>query len=96
VFFITLLKPNSIAPWCLLDFGPIDLPVFITGMWGFLHIPAKRCNPGSRRQSGLGPDPDLGHFPNDFVHIHRLGRFTELVAPVEVDVLPGDRGNLLH
>jgi hypothetical protein len=63
--------------------------------WGFLHIPAKRCNPGSRRQRGLGSDPDLRQFPNDFVHIHRLWLFTELVAPVQVDVLPGDRGNLL-
>jgi len=39
---------------------------------GFLHIPAKRFNPGSRRQSGLGSDPVFSQFPNDFVHIHRL------------------------
>ena len=42
------------------------------GGWGFLHIPAKRSNPGSRRQSGLGSDLDFSQFPNDFVHIHRL------------------------
>ena len=50
--------------------------------WGFLHIPAKRSNPGSRRQSGLGSDPDFSQFPNDFVHIHRLWPFTEFVASV--------------
>jgi hypothetical protein len=49
---------------------------------GFLHIPAKRSNPGSRRQSGLGSDPDFSQFPNDFVHIHRLWPFTEFVASV--------------
>jgi hypothetical protein len=48
----------------------------------FLHIPAKRSNPGSRRQSGLGSDPDFSQFPNDFVHIHRLWPFTEFVASV--------------
>jgi hypothetical protein len=30
-----------------------------------LHIPAKRFNPGSRCQSGLGSDPDFNQFPND-------------------------------
>jgi hypothetical protein len=49
---------------------------------GFLHIPAKRFNPGSRRQSGLGSDPDFSQFPNDFVHVHRLWLFTEFVASV--------------
>ena len=34
--------------------------LFTSVKWGFLHIPAKRFNPGSRRQSGLGSDPDLG------------------------------------
>jgi hypothetical protein len=38
-----------------------------SSFWGFLHIPAKRCNPGSRRQRGLGPDPDFRQLPNDFV-----------------------------
>jgi hypothetical protein len=28
-----------------------------TRRWGFSHIPAKRFNPGSRRQSSLGSDP---------------------------------------
>jgi hypothetical protein len=37
-----------------------------------VHIPAKRFNPGSRRQSGVGSDPDFSQFPNDFVHIDRL------------------------
>ena len=52
------------------------------GLWGFLHIPAKRFNPGSRRQSGFGSDPDFSQFPQDFVHIHRLWLFTEFVASV--------------
>jgi hypothetical protein len=29
---------------------------------GFFAYPPKRCNPGSRRQRGLGSDPDLGQF----------------------------------
>jgi hypothetical protein len=31
--------------------------------FGFLHIPAKRFNPGSRRQGGLGSDPDRANSP---------------------------------
>ena len=49
---------------------------------GFLHIPAKRFNPGSRRQSGLGSDADFSQFPDDFVHIYRFWLFTEFVASV--------------
>jgi PAS domain S-box-containing protein len=33
--------------------------VVVTAIWGFLHIPAKRFNPGSRHQGGLGFDPDF-------------------------------------
>src|SRR5271165_2889811 len=52
------------------------------GAWGFLHIPAKRFNPGSHRQNDDGSDPDFSQFPKDFVHIDASGLFTELVASV--------------
>jgi hypothetical protein len=35
---------------------------------GFLHNAPKRFNPGSRRQSGVGFDPDFSQFLNDFAH----------------------------
>ena len=69
-------------------FSQAEVERFWRPMWrwlisrGFLHIPAKRFNPGSRRQSGLGSDPDFSQFPNDFVHVHRLWLFTEFVASV--------------
>jgi hypothetical protein len=34
----------------------------ITPTRGFLHVPAKRFNPGSRCQSGLGFDPNFSPF----------------------------------
>jgi hypothetical protein len=37
---------------------------------------------GSRRQSGVGFDPDFSQFPNDFGYIDRLWLFTELIALV--------------
>jgi hypothetical protein len=68
----------------MVGFYPLDFSVVCSqsSNSGFLHIPAKRFNPGSRRQSGLGSDPDFSQFPNDFVHIHRLWLFTEFVASV--------------
>jgi len=38
-----------------------------------LHIPAKRINPGSRRQSGDGSDPDFQPIPEHFLDIDRPG-----------------------
>src|SRR5271165_4379345 len=43
------------------------------GAWGFLHIPAKRFNPGSHRQNDDGSDPDFSQFPKDFLRIDRPG-----------------------
>ena len=49
---------------------------------GFLYNAPERFNPGSRRQSGVGFDPNFSQFPNDCGYIDRLWLFTKLVAPV--------------
>src|SRR6266403_1779480 len=41
--------------------------------WGGLHIPAKRINPGSRRQSSDGSDPDFQPIPEHFLDNDRPG-----------------------
>jgi hypothetical protein len=58
---------------------------------GFLHIPAKRFNPGSRCQSRLGPDPDFGRFPNDFLHIDRPGADARRRSRSALQCLQGHR-----
>jgi hypothetical protein len=40
---------------------------------GVLHIPAKRINPGSRRQSSDGSDPDFQPIPEHFLDNDRPG-----------------------
>jgi|SRR6267142_3501896 len=49
---------------------------------GFCITPRKGSIQGSRRQSGVGFDPDFSQFPNDFGYIDRLWLFTELIVLV--------------
>jgi len=64
--------------------------------WGFLHNAPKRFNPGSRRQSGVGFDPDFSQFPNDFGYTDRLWLFTELVAPYRLTTVAMRQRSLFH
>src|ERR1035437_6906516 len=62
---------------------------------GFLHIAPKRFNSDSSCWNRLSAWGQFYQFPYDGLNDEGVYLLLELVAPVEVDVLPGDRGDLL-
>jgi hypothetical protein len=58
--------------------------------WGFLPNAPKRYSWASRRQSNIAIDGHSGQPLNDYVHVQKDYLLQELVAPVKIDVLPGD------
>jgi hypothetical protein len=59
-------------------------------IWGFLPNAPKRYSWASRRQSNIAIDGHSGQPLNDYVHVQKDYLLQELVAPVKIDVLPGD------
>jgi hypothetical protein len=62
--------------------------------WGSLHIPAKTIIPDSGDQSSLAIPGDFCKFTDDRVHIEGVRLLQELESTLEIDVLPGDGGDL--